>query len=284
MKLKEILKKIPFLKYVYIKVQLFFRKKTKPKKSVFGFYFSGNSVMRKGNFEVTETKIINSLLDHYETFIDIGANIGYYCCFALNKNIHTLAFEPLKSNLFFLFNNILANNFKNIEVFPIALGNSIGLIDLYGENTGASIIEGWANSKKFNKRLIPINTINNVIGNRFKNKNVLILVDIEGAEKFMLDEAQALLDQSTTPTWIIEINIDEHQPKGIKINPYLLEIFSVFFNRNYKVIAINEHFNYVTKEDIIEIVKTGHNHLNTHNFIFVDKTKEDMIQATLKTI
>ncbi len=284
MKLKRILKKIPFLKFVFIKVQFFIRKKTKPRESVFGFHFSGNGAMRNGSFEVAETKIIDSLLNHYETFIDIGANIGYYCCFALNKNIHTLAFEPLKSNLFFLFNNISANNFKNIEVFPIALGNSIGLIDLFGENTGASIIEGWANSKKFNRRLIPINTVNNIIGNRFENKNVLILVDIEGAEKFMLEEAQVLLDQNPKPTWIIEINIDEHQPKGIKINPYLMEIFTVFFKRNYTAIAINEHFSNVTKEDIIKIVNSGHNHLNTHNFIFVDETKEDMIQATLKTI
>lgn len=120
--------------------------------------------------------------------------------FCLRKKIQTIAFEPLKSNLFFLFNNLKINNYTNFEIYPVAIGNRIGLIDLFGENTGASIIEGWANSKKFNKRLIPINTINNVIGNRFENKKVLILVDIEGAEKFMLEQAGALLDQTPKPT------------------------------------------------------------------------------------
>lgn len=85
MKIKKLLQRIPFLKFSYLRIQLFIRKISKAKKSKFGFLFSGNKQMRIGKFEVLETKIISSLLSNYDVFIDIGANIGYYCCFALEK-------------------------------------------------------------------------------------------------------------------------------------------------------------------------------------------------------
>ena len=48
-------------------------------------------------------------------------------------------------------------------------------------------------------------------------------MDIEGAEKYMLEGGQKLLDLKLKPIWLIEISINEHQPKGVTINPDLVE-------------------------------------------------------------
>ena len=39
--------------------------------------------MRIGKFEVEETAIIAKLLPKVDLFVDIGANLGYYTCLAL---------------------------------------------------------------------------------------------------------------------------------------------------------------------------------------------------------
>ncbi len=42
-----------------------------------GFLLAGNIEMAKGNFEPEETRVVLSLLDEVEFFINVGANIGY---------------------------------------------------------------------------------------------------------------------------------------------------------------------------------------------------------------
>jgi len=55
----------------------------------------------RGVFEPTETQIIRDLVKEAGVFIDVGANIGYYVCHALQANplCAVIALEPLPSNL-----------------------------------------------------------------------------------------------------------------------------------------------------------------------------------------
>jgi len=57
--------------------------------------------MMRGVFEPTETQIIRDLVKEAGVFIDVGANIGYYVCHALQANplCAVIALEPLPSNL-----------------------------------------------------------------------------------------------------------------------------------------------------------------------------------------
>src|ERR1039457_3142528 len=56
-----------------------------PKVTPLGFRFFGNEVMELGQFEPEETTIVRKCLQHADTFVNIGANIGYYCCIALKE-------------------------------------------------------------------------------------------------------------------------------------------------------------------------------------------------------
>ncbi len=156
--------------------------------------------MEKGTFEIQEVGIIKKCLIHVETFINIGANISYYCYIALQKGIKTITFEPIDANLKQLYVNIKANNWENeIEIFPLALGSRTNIAKFFGIGTGASLIKRWAGSSEHDSRLIPVSTLDKVLTNRFAGKRCFFLVDIEGVEKSMLLGASAHLSMEPKP-------------------------------------------------------------------------------------
>ncbi len=103
-------------------------------------------LMRTGKFEIEETAIISKLLSQADYFIDIGANLGYYTCLALQSGKPVVAFEPQQQNLQCLFKNLIANGWRDkAEVFPLALSENPGLLTLYGASgPSASLVKNWA--------------------------------------------------------------------------------------------------------------------------------------------
>ncbi len=66
-------------------------------------------------------------------FLDIGANVGLFSLFVAahaGPNTRILAFEPDQANLQRLYFNIQSNPGVPIEVFPIALGDEEGYLEL----------------------------------------------------------------------------------------------------------------------------------------------------------
>lgn len=113
--------------------------KLHPKETPMGFKLIGNESMEQGLFEPEETYLICKLLDHVDTFLNVGANIGYYCGHALLKKKPTIAFEPEPQNLKYLLKNIKANNWESmIEIYPVAMSNKVGIVEIYGGSTGVS--------------------------------------------------------------------------------------------------------------------------------------------------
>jgi FkbM family methyltransferase len=240
-----------------------------PKMTPNGFLFIGNSQMESGQFEPEETVAIKKLLDNADVFIDIGANIGYYCCMALQQNIPTLAFEPINLNLQYLYKNIAANGWENnIEVFPVALGKKSRLIQIYGGGTSASLIKGWSNTPEYYCNWVPVSTLDVTVGSRLEGKRCLVLVDVEGAELMMLKGASVFLEMTPKPVWIMEITVTQHLPKDVHVNPNLLETFELFWEHGYQAWTCNSNPRLIEKEEIMQIAETEKNTLGTHNFIF----------------
>ena len=131
---------------------------------------------------------MQDLLKRVDVFINVGANIGYYCCWALKAGKHVVAFEPVEMNLRCLLRNVTANGWEsNIEVFPLALTNACGIVRLYGANGGGrttgSLLKGWAGAAEKDVMFAPASTLDTVLGSRFAGRQCLVLADIEGAEK-----------------------------------------------------------------------------------------------------
>jgi len=265
--MKPIVERFPKVAKIYRGLRDQIDSMNEPQITPWGFKLAGNDAMAKGCFEPVETEVIRKILENVDVLVNVGANVGYYCCHALSMDKAVIAFEPMERNIRYLCKNIKINGWDNAEIYPIALSNQIGILEIYGGGTGASLIEGWAGIPETYKTLIPSSTMDNVIGSRLANKKVLVLIDIEGAEQWMLEGASIMLNNSVKPTWMVEIMTKDHQPAGIKINPHLKIIFQIFLEKGYQAFTADKEMRPVSIDEVDDVSK-GNASFGTHNFIF----------------
>ena len=266
--LKSIACKLPLALPIYWLIRDLSIQKMGNLATPWGFSLSGNKKMASGSFEPLETNVIRELLPHIDIFINVGANIGYYCCHALSLNKPTIAVEPIPNNLKYLLDNVKSNGWdKQIEIFPVALGESHNVLDIWGVGTAASLVKGWGfNSEKYATR-VPILTLDRVLGKKIVGKKSLILIDVEGAEFLVLKGAIESLQNNPKPIWMIEITTTEHQPAKIGANPYFADTFKLFFNYGYKAYTVEENPKEICMCDIDTIISNKLN-MNVYNFVF----------------
>lgn len=275
--LKPLIEKFPLLAMTYRYLRDNWETFDEPKDTILGFKFVGNKIMSSGNFEIEETKLFNQIINNVEIFINVGANIGYYTCLALNKKKPVIAYEPMSMNLKYLLRNIKVNNWEDkIEIHPIALTNkTTGIVEIFGGGTDASLVKGWGRTPEQFVTLVTCSTLDNTVGSKIINKLCLILVDIEGSELFMLEGATNTLQNSPKPIWIIEIAVSDHQPAQIMINPNLERTFKIFWDQGYEAWTANSECRFVSPVEIKNILESGIDSLKTHNFLFVEKGMKD---------
>ena len=233
-----------------------------------GFSLAGSEIMAGGTFEQAETVLVRELLTEADLFVNVGANVGYYCCHALSVGTPVIAVEPIARNLHYLMVNMTNNGWANrVEIFPVALGSEPSILPIWGGGTGASLIKGWASISESYVTRVPVLTLDRVLGGSIRGKKTLILVDIEGSELMMLRGALQTLENEPRPIWMVETSLTEHQPRGTLINPYFAETFSMFFDRGYKAFPVDEIDRQFTQADVKRAILDVES-LNFHNFVF----------------
>ncbi len=246
------------------------------RKTPWGYFFSGRSDMQTGDYEFNEVLLIQKHLETADTFVDVGANIGYFTCFARSMGKYTLAIEPFAGNLHYLYANLKINNWvDDIEVYPIGVSDKLGIMALYGGGTGASLIEGWAGISPNFHSTISLSTLDILLGNRFEGKQLIIKIDVEGAEYKALQGARNILKSTPYPIWLIEITLSEHLPgEG---NPYFLKTFEIFWESGYCVFSVENPNREISKSEIEEYVNT-HNQPNWKlgNYLFIHNSSCDL--------
>lgn len=234
-----------------------------------GFKFNGSKFMNQGVFEPVETNIACDIFRSVDIVVNIGANFGYYCCLAIKSNKNIIAFEPLNSNLKYLYRNILQNNWQDkIEIYPIALSNKHGIVEIFGSGTSASLLTGWAGTSTLKSKPVPCSTIDLVLFNRLKSLFVFFIVDVEGSENLVLKGAHQMLNANPKPVWLIEINFFQHQPSGRLINPNILATFDEFWKLGYRAYTACKNPRLIEREEVISVINTRIDTILTHNFLF----------------
>jgi len=241
----------------------------KPLVTPWGFRLAGNKAMARGEFEPLETELVRGLLKDVDLLVNVGANIGYYCCHALSVGKKVIAFEPIQKNVNYLCRNLRLNGWSDAEIYPIALSNKVDVLEIFGGDTGASLVKGWAAIPESYVTLVPSSTMDLVLGSRLRGKKALIVVDIEGAEKALLDGASGILANDPKPVWLIEITVTENQPKGIVVNPHLYDTFQLMCDAGYRCYAVREKLLAVTMDDVAAACKGDSTALPAHNFLFL---------------
>lgn len=190
--------------------------------------------MQTGEFELKETRYLDENISRFDAFVNIGANCGYYSCIASQQGLKVVAVEPHPLNYGPLLRNMDINGWGDVEFFPLALSDKPGLLRLYGSGTGASLIAGWAQSSRDGYILVPVCTLDRILGTSLDGQRVLFWIDVEGAEFRVMMGGLAQLDRSPSPTWVVEITIGGLQPDGREVNPHVAAIFELFWSAGYK--------------------------------------------------
>ena len=267
--IRSIVERWPVLAAFYRNMRDFLEQQDPPQKTPWGFTFVGNASMANGNFEPEETRVMRRLILDADIFVNIGANVGYYCCHALSMGKPVIAIEPNAKNLYYLVKNIKNNGWaKQAEVFPVAVSVGTDILNMWGGGTGASLIRGWAAISEDYVTQVPTLSLDRVLGRNLSGKRALILADIEGAEYMMLQGAANTLSNTPKPVWITEISLTDHQPKGIKMNPNYGDIFELYFSRGYRALTADESAREITRYTVQQVL-LGIEKPSTQNFVFM---------------
>jgi len=199
-----------------------------------GFEFAGYPIFFQDEWEVCERKIIGAVLPSCRVFLDIGASHGFYSCLAAQAGLIVAAVEAERNSSLVLQANVRRNGFTKVEVFPVAVAQSVGVADLYGDGDCASLDLSWAGVGAGFRQLVPTNTIDNLFADRWSGNQLAIKVDVEGLEKKVLDGGTRLIRRAPKPFWLIETF-----PRASDSSSFL-EVFSIMFAAGYKAFVADE--------------------------------------------
>lgn len=138
------------------------------------------------NYEPLETQFISNHLKPGDTFVDIGANIGWHVINAANivgYKGRVFAFEPRDLSRDLLNKSIVDNNFNDrVTVYSCGLSSKPSTATLRwatdGANPGGATIDPAVNDLDHDSQTIELDTLDNYNFDRLD----LIKIDIEGAE------------------------------------------------------------------------------------------------------
>jgi FkbM family methyltransferase len=160
--------------------------------------------MYLGLFEPRETRLVKELLNPGDTFIDVGAHIGWFTTVGacrVGGAGRVLACEPYPPNAALLKRNLVQNDCNNVRLVEAALGSLPGIIALAkagGDSGGVTALE-WAWDGRVE---VPITTLDEIADGL--GSVALIKVDVEGWEAHVLRGAARTLLH--TERVLIEIN------------------------------------------------------------------------------
>jgi FkbM family methyltransferase len=148
-------------------------------------------------FEYDLFRIFRVLIRSARTFLDVGANIGYYSLAAatLNPDVRVVSFEPLPSAFHFLHRNVEINGFTNVTPELLALSDAGGettffvsrnpkFVDVAHNlaSTGALDRDLAARSELVEAIPVRTDTLDHYVATRFREKVDLVKLDAEGSE------------------------------------------------------------------------------------------------------
>jgi FkbM family methyltransferase len=195
----------------------------------------------------------------------VGANVGLYACLARARGHFTIAVEPLPSNLKFLYRNLSINELTDVEVFPVGLGARPAVREIFGFSDVASFVQNWNRGAEIHSEMVPISTLDILIGDRFAGQRLFIKMDIEGYEFEALQGAKLILKRTPQPIWMVEILCTNPRTKAL--NPYYQTIFRTFWANGYRAYIASSGLSEVDEATVESWTKDISKEA-PHNFVF----------------
>jgi FkbM family methyltransferase len=147
----------------------------------------GNAVLSEDGYEPEMVDSIKQIMERGDTFLDIGANEGFYSILAsklVGESGNVICIEPQSRLQSVIFRNIHENHAYNINVFQKVISDSVGTATLFllpDMNTGGS---GLFKITKYKvpTEIIPQTTLSEFMKLLAIDKIKLMKIDVEGFE------------------------------------------------------------------------------------------------------
>ena len=160
-----------------------------------------------GCFEPNETWAVQRLLKRGDTFVDAGANIGYFTLLAssiVGTHGRVMSFEPIPSLFSRLAENVELNGATNIEIFQAAVSDESGTIRIGKSRTGGSATYSMRiRDTMEHVYTVPAVTLEQALG---KTPVQFIKLDIEGAEVKAINGYMKVLRSAPVANLFVEVS------------------------------------------------------------------------------
>lgn len=227
---------------------------------------AGIATLSHGAYEPGVESVFTHIVKKSKSFVDIGANVGFYTCFAssLNPELRTVAFEPNPEVRERLFGNILRNKIiDRVSIVPFGIGSSSEIVNFYVpplSGTGAgSLKELHPEEGTSSKLAIQIHPLDKIL----ENIQALdfIKMDIEGAEYQAILSGSRLIEKFQ-PVIIVELLRKWMKP----FNSHPQDVVNFLSSFNYRCFAVSDY-------GLTEITEIDELTIET-NFLFYPKGRD----------
>jgi len=208
-----------------------------------------------------------------DNVLDVGANIGYFTLMLaklVGPTGKVFAFEPDPRNISLLKKNIETNGYQNVVVVPKAVSNVNEKCTLFTSQSSFGQNRIYEPKKTKNQKYVPIESETILLDDFFKNnKNIekisFVKIDVEGAEKFVLEGMKKILDLNENIKIFSEIDLDRLDDAGSSYT----EMIEFLEKKGFTVFVINDTNNEIMKVDIKSIGKILKENSSSQNILCI---------------
>ncbi|MDB9308639.1 FkbM family methyltransferase [Aphanizomenon sp. CS-733/32] len=194
-------------------------------------------------FEPYESNLIKNYLKTGMTFIDVGANIGYFTLMAaalVGSEGKVIAFEPSSYAYNRLKNTVNRNNISQVSLVQAGLSDSESTIQLYIPDNQ------WGNHSPTmikNNSGQPINVPVFRLDEYLKSNNIayvdLMKIDVEGFEPNVIEGAREAIESKKIHSILIEFNKYWLECNGSSVASLYQKLLELGFKSKTQNIDIN---------------------------------------------
>lgn len=179
----------------------------------------GYALARSGSYEPAVSATVRALLRPGATFVDVGANIGWFSLLAasvVGPEGRVIAIEPNPRNVSLLELAAADNGYHNIQAFTVALAEGPGAVALETDGSNGRVIPitGPPDRPVGASYVVGAEALDDVLARAGAQHVDMMKMDVEGAEPMVLRGARRTLAESRP------VLVTEFHPVALDSSPW----------------------------------------------------------------
>lgn len=194
-----------------------------------------------GIFEKNDLVYFLSQLEDEDLFFDIGANVGLFSIVVAKSNvtIKVHAFEPIPLNAHLFQASLGLNKIESVKVNECCVGDFVGEVEFsLAADSAYSSIHDTGRLPEIKKLKTKITTLSDYVQSNGIRKVDVLKVDVEGAEKLVLDGAKSIFIDNATRPRLVLMELFDQNFKQFKTS--IIEVVKLLEGYGYRPFIIED--------------------------------------------